>query len=394
MEPTNKGPAKAPDDFLAFAKPSIGQEEIDEVVACLRSGWITTGPRVQRFEQLLAGYLGAPHVLALSSATAALHLAFLALDLKPGDEVITTPLTFAATLNTIVTAGGRPVLVDIDPGSYNIDVGHIEQAITPRTRAIAPVHFAGRPVDLDPLYALARDRGLRVVEDAAQAVGAEYRGRRLGSFGDIQVFSFHPNKNITTGEGGCIATRDPDIAKSVSVMRFHGIDRDAFNRHARGGSQHYDVVAPGFKYNMMDIQAALGLHQLPKLDGFNVRRQQLASRYQTLLQDWPQLSLPGQSPFPHRHVWNLYTPLLNPQAAGMDRDQFMEALKALGIGTGLHYQAIHLHPFYRQQFGFAPGDFPCAESVCDRIVSLPLFPDMTEAVQDRVIDAMTRVFSR
>lgn len=390
MERTKNGP----DDFLSFAKPSIGRDEIDEVVACLTSGWITTGPRVQRFEQMLAEYLGAPHVLALSSATAALHLAFLALALEPGDEVITAPLTFAATLNTIVAAGGRPVLVDIDPASYNIDVRLIEQAITSRTRAIAPVHFAGRPVDLEPLYALARARNLRVVEDAAQAVGAEYQGRRLGSFGDIQVFSFHPNKNITTGEGGCIATRDPAIAKTVSVMRFHGIDRDAFNRNTKGGSQHYDVVAPGFKYNMMDIQAALGLHQLPKLDGFNARRERLAARYQSLLRGWPELSLPGESPFPHRHVWNLYTPLLNPDAAGMDRDRFMDEMKALGIGTGLHYQAMHLHSFYRQKFGFQPGDFPQAESACNRIVSLPLFPDMTEAVQDRVIDAMARVFRR
>ncbi|MHB1950533.1 MAG: DegT/DnrJ/EryC1/StrS family aminotransferase [Acidiferrobacteraceae bacterium] len=380
------------DDFMPFSRPSIGPEEIREVTACLESGWITTGPRAQRFEQALADYFGAPHVLALSSATAGLHLALLALDLKDGDEVITTPLTFTATLNTIVLAGGRPVLADIEPGSLNLDPGKVERAITSRTRAIVPVHFAGRPVDLDAFYHLADRHGLRIVEDAAQAVGAEYRGRRLGAFGDLQVFSFHPNKNITTGEGGCVVTRDAAVAKTVATLRFHGIDREAFSRHAKGGSPHYAVVAPGFKYNMMDIQAALGIHQLPRLDGFNRRRQALAERYQNLLHGWPQWTLPQPSPYPHRHAWNLYTPLINPASAGMDRDQFMRSMADAGIGTGLHYQAIHLHPFYMQRFGFRPGDFPIAESASDRIVSLPLFPDMTDADQDRVVDVMERLF--
>jgi dTDP-4-amino-4,6-dideoxygalactose transaminase len=379
---------------MPFSRPSIGPDEIREVTACLESGWITTGPRVQRFEQALAEYLGAPHVLALSSATAGLHLALLALGLGEGDEVITTPLTFAATLNTIVLAGGRPVLVDIDPGSLNLDVMKIEAAVTARTKAIVPVHFAGRPVDLDPLYDLAARHGLRVVEDAAQAIGAEYRGRRLGAFGDIQVFSFHPNKNITTGEGGCVVTRDPAVAKIVSTLRFHGIDREAWTRHAKGGSPHYAVVAPGFKYNMMDIQAALGIHQLPRLDGFNLRRRVLAERYQQQLQDWPEWTLPGKSTYPHRHAWNLYTPLINPVAAGMDRDTFMQRMTDCGIGTGLHYQAIHLHPYYAEHFGFHRGDYPAAEAASDRIVSLPLFPDMTDADQDRVISAMAGLFRR
>ncbi|MHB1587749.1 MAG: DegT/DnrJ/EryC1/StrS family aminotransferase [Acidiferrobacteraceae bacterium] len=380
------------DDFMPFSRPSIGPEEIREVTECLASGWITTGPRVQRFEQALAEYFGAPHVLALSSATAGLHLALLALDLKEGDEVITTPMTFAATLNTIVLAGGRPVLADIEPGSLNLDLEKAERAVTERTRAIVPVHFAGRPLDLDALYALAGRHGLRVVEDAAQAVGAECRGQRLGAFGDLQVFSFHPNKNITTGEGGCVVTRDAAIAKKVATLRFHGIDRDAFNRNAKGGSPHYAVVAPGFKYNMMDIQAALGIHQLPRLDGFNRRRRALAERYHEQLRDWPQWTLPGESSYPHRHAWNLYTPMINPAAARMDRDTFMQRMADAGIGTGLHYQAIHLHPFYAQRFGFRRGDFPVAETASDRIVSLPLFPDMTDADQDRVIEVMKRVF--
>ena len=380
------------DDFLPFARPSISRAAIDEVVACLESGWITTGPRVQKFEQALKQYLGAPHVLALSSATAGLHLALVALDLQPGDEVITTPMTFAATLNTIVLAGGRPVLVDVEPHTYNMDVTRLADAIGERTRAIMPIHFAGLPVDLDPLYALAKKHGLRVIEDAAHAIGPEYSGRRIGAFGDTQVFSFHPNKNITTGEGGAIATRDEKYAARLALLRFHGMDREAWNRFGKTGSQHYEIVEPGYKYNMMDIQAALGLHQLPALDGFIRRRTELAQRYQRLLADWRKLALPRAPSYSHRHAWHLYTPLVNAEAAGMNRDDFMQALKQRNIGTGLHYRAVHLYPYYRERFGFKRGDFPIAESIGDRIVSLPLFPDMTDVDQDRVVDAMRDMF--
>jgi len=383
----------AEQEFLPFSRPSISQAAIDEVVACLRSGWITTGPRVAQFEAALKTYLSAPHVLVLSSATAGLHLALLALKLQPGDEVITSPLTFAATLNAIVLAGGRPVLVDVEPNTYNLDVTKVADAVTPRTRAIVPVHFAGLPVDLDPLYALAGDEDIRIIEDAAHAIGAEYLGRRIGSFGDTQVFSFHPNKNMTTGEGGAVATRDDTVAKQVALLRFHGIDREAWNRFGRKGAQDYEVVAAGYKYNMMDLQAALGLHQLAELNGFIARRTLLAERYQSRLHDWPQWTLPGAPPYAHRHAWHLYTPLINP-AAGMDRAAFMQAMQEQQIGIGLHYRAVHLYPFYRESFGFAPGDCPRAESIADRIVSLPLFPAMTERDQDRVIDTMARLFKR
>jgi dTDP-4-amino-4,6-dideoxygalactose transaminase len=382
------------DNFLPFSRPSISREAIDEVVACIESGWITTGPRVQRFEAELKRYLAAPHVLALSSATAGLHLALAALDLKAGDEVITTPMTFAATLNTVVLAGGRPVLVDVEPRTYNMDVTRLAAAITARTRAIVPVHFAGLPVDLDPLYVLARKHGLRVIEDAAHAIGTAYRGKRIGSFGDTQVFSFHPNKNMTTGEGGAVATRDDALAERIALLRFHGMDREAWNRFGKQGQQHYEIVAPGFKYNMMDIQAALGLHQLPALDGFIARRTELARRYQQLLEDWPEWTLPGATAHTHRHAWHLYTPLINPEAAGLNRDAFMTGMRERSIGTGLHYRAVHLYPYYRKNFGFERGDFPVAESISDRIVSLPLFPAMTEADQDRVIDAMRDLFRR
>ena len=380
------------EEFLPFSRPSISQDAIDEVVTCLKSGWITTGPRVKQFEENLKLYLGAPHVLALTSATAGLHLVLVALGLKPGDEVITTPMTFAATLNTIVLAGGKPVLVDVEPGTYNIDVTKIEKAITKRTRAIMPVHFAGLPVDLDPLYAIAKKHNLRVIEDAAHAIGTEYKGRRIGSFGDIQVFSFHPNKNMTTGEGGCVATRDEKLASDVALLRFHGMDREAWNRFSKKGSQHYEIITPGYKYNMMDIQAALGLHQLKQLDGFIKRRTTIALRYQKTLADWSQWTLTRAPAYPHLHAWHLYTPLINPDIAKMDRDAFMQGMKERNIGTGLHYRAVHLYPYYREHFGFKRGDFPNAETISDRIVSLPLFPAMTDADQDRVIAAMTDLF--
>lgn len=382
------------EDYLPFSRPSISEEAINEVVACIRSGWITTGPRVKQFEEDLKAYCGAPQVLCLTSATAGLHLVLTAMKLRPGDEVITTPMTFAATLNTIVLSGGRPVCVDVEPGTYNIDVTKVATAVTKKTRAIMPVHFAGLPVDLDPLYDIANKHGLRVIEDAAHAIGTEYKGRRIGSFGDIQVFSFHPNKNMTTGEGGCVACRDEQLAADIALLRFHGMDREAWNRFGKKGSQHYEIIAPGYKYNMMDMQAALGLHQLKALDGFIDRRTQLALRYQKAFAGWQELSLPQAPAYRHRHAWHLYTPLINPDAAGMDRDAFMQALKERNIGTGLHYRAVHLYPFYREQYGFKRGDFPNAETISDRIVSLPLFPAMTDADQDRVIAAMKDVFKR
>lgn len=382
------------EEFLPFSRPSISRAAIDEVVACLESGWITTGPRVAQFTENLKTYLGAPFVLPLASATAGLHLTLLALDLQPGDEIITTPLTFAATLNTIVLAGAKPILVDIDPRTLNMDLNQLEDAITEKTRVIMPVHFAGLPVDLDYIYEIAEKYGLRVVEDAAHAIGTEYKNQRIGSFGDTQVFSFHPNKNMTTGEGGCVATRDPQLAKRIELLRFHGIDREAWNRFSKSGSQDYEIVLPGYKYNMMDIQAAIGLHQLAELESFIARRSELAERYQEVLADWSQWTLPGAPDFPHRHAWHLYTPLINADAAGMNRDEFMQKMKEKNIGTGLHYHAVHLYPYYRERFGFAEGDFPHAEDAGKRIVSLPLFPAMTDAQQDRVIDVMYSIFNK
>lgn len=381
------------EEFLPFSKPSISEAAIEDVVTCLRSGWITTGPRVAQFTEDLKAYAGAPYALPIASATAGLHLALLAMDIQPGDEVITTPLTFAATLNTIVLAGAKPVLIDIDPRTLNMDVNLLEDAITDRTRVIMPVHFAGLPVDLDVIYDIANRRGLRVLEDAAHSIGSEYKGKRIGSFGDTQVYSFHPNKNMTTGEGGCVVTRDQALADQIARLRFHGIDRQAWNRYGKSGSQDYEIVLPGFKYNMMDIQAAIGIHQLRELNGFVERRNVLAKRYQEALSDWKQWTLPQAPDYDHLHSWHIYTPLINEVEAGMDRNQFMEAMKERNIGTGLHYRAVHLYPYYRQAFGFKLGDFPHAEDVCDRIVSLPLFPRMTDAELDRVLDVMYNIFN-
>lgn len=380
------------ENFLPFSRPTLSTAEAAEVMACLASGWLATGPRVQQFEQQLQDYFDAPHVLALTSATAGLHLSLLALDLQPGDEVITTAMTFVATLNTIVQAGGTPVLVDIDPDTLNMDLEQVAAAITQRTKAIVPVHFAGLPVDLSVLYALAEDHQLRVIEDAAQAIGASFNNQRLGSFGDTQVFSFHPNKNMTTGEGGCVVTRDAKLAQRVQALRFHGIDRAAWARHTKSGSQHYDVLEPGFKYNMMDLQAAIGIHQLPQLETFYKKRYLLAQRYHQLLANWPQWELPLDPLQAPGHCWHLYTPRLNVDVVGFSRDEFISRMKEYNVGIGLHYDAVHLYSYYRERFGWQRGDFPITEHVGEHIVSLPLFPQLTEVQQDEVILAMQKVF--
>lgn len=382
--------------FLPFAKPTISEEAIAEVVATLRSGWLTTGSKVHKFEEMLSTYHGGRRALCVSSATAGLHITMLALGLKEGDEVITTPLTFVATLNVIVQAGGKPVLVDINPHTLNINVDSIEAAITPRTRVIMPVHYAGLPCDMDEIYTLAKKHNLRVVEDCAHAIGAVYKGKKLGSFGDIQVMSFHPNKNITTGEGGAIITDDKEVIHAIERLRFHGIDRDSFNRFSKTGSQQYDVTMAGFKYNMMDIQASLGIHQLPELDGFIEKRTALAKRYIEILGSWSELTLPQLPTYDHdhAHAWHLLTPLLNKNSANLDRDGLINTMKTENIGLGLHYQSTHTFSYYADNYGWKPSDFPHSLSVGERIFSLPLFPTMTTHEQDRVIKSLEKVLKK
>jgi dTDP-4-amino-4,6-dideoxygalactose transaminase len=373
--------------FLPFAKPSIGEDEIAELVDSLRSGWITTGPKTERFAEDFRLYVGGRFASPLSSATAGLHLALLAHGIGPGDEVITTPMTFAATLNVIVLCGAVPVLVDIDRETLNIRADEIEGKITAATRAIIPVHYVGQPCDMVPILELARQRRLAVIEDAAHAAGTEYRGRRIGSLPTTSVFSFHPNKNITTGEGGMVVTDDEEVFEKVSLLKFHGMDRNAWKRFAKAGSPRYDIALPGYKYNMMDIQAALGLHQLPRLEGFIEERRAIAQRYQKDFVEAP-FHLPRAVPWPARHAWHLYTPLVDTDRLTIDRDRFMAELKERNIGCGLHYTAAHEFSYYRDRFGWKPEDFPEAHFVSDRIVSLPLFPGMTEGDRGDVVEAV------
>ena len=380
------------DTFLPFARPSIDETTIEDVCESLRSGWITTGPKSIRFENAFRDRIGVPFALAVNSATAGLHLAQLALGIGPGDEVITTPMTFVATLNTIVFAGARPVLVDIDPGTFNMDPGNLEAAVTPRTKAIVPVHFAGLPVDMDAVDAVAERHGLAVIEDCAHALGASYKGRTIGSNPNhVSVFSFHPTKNITTGEGGMVCTGLEDVAERIAILRQHGMSKGAWSRYAVTGTPHYDVALPGLKYNMLDIQAAIGLGQLGQLDAFNARRTAIVERYRAALSGVAGLTLPSTPAYGFTHAWHIFTPMLDLDRVDISRDEFMALMKAENIGTAYHYQAVHLFEFYRKTFGFKPGDFPNAEKVSERILSLPLFPSMADSDVEDVIEAVTGI---
>ncbi len=382
------------EDFLPFTTACIDEETIESAVACLRSGWVATGPRVQQFEKDLSHYLECPHSVAVNSATSGLHLALVACGIGKGDEVITTPLTFVSTVNSIIHTGATPVLVDVEDNTYNIDVSKIEAAITPRTKAIMPVHFTGLSVDLDPLYDIAKKYNLRVIEDAAHAIGSSYKGRKIGSFGDIQVYSFHPCKNMTTAEGGAISVHDEETAKKMRVLRFHGIDKDAWDRYSKDGDQNLNVIAPGYKYNMSDLQASIGIPQLKKLDEMNVKRQKLVDRYQEAFKGWDEITPPQNVPYDHFNAFHIYAILVNPEAAGRTRDELITELKNYNIGCGLHYPAVHLFPYYQETYNFKRGDFPRAETISDRIMSLPLFPQMSDGQQNRVISALKQIFNK
>jgi len=382
--------------ILPFSQPSIGEEEIAEVVDCLRSGWITTGPKTARFEAEFAAAVGAKHALGFSSATGALHVSMLALGLGRGDEVIVPALTWPATSNMVEACGARPVFADIDTVTWNLSPETMLQALTPRTKLVIPVHFAGQPADLDGLRRALDHAGredVQILEDAAHAAGARYKGRPIGataaSGSCAAIFSFHPIKNMTTGEGGMITTDDDLLARRMKLWRFHGVERDAWKAYSatERAPASYDVVLPGFKYNLTDIQSALGIHQLARLASFNRRRTAIAEKYLAALTGIPGLGLPGRTDYDCLHPWHLFT-VLPP-----DRAAFMSGLKDLGIGSGLHFEAVHLHSFYRQAYGYREGDLPVAEQVCGRIVSLPLFPAMTDEDVDDVIAAIRRVLA-
>jgi dTDP-4-amino-4,6-dideoxygalactose transaminase len=380
--------------MLPFSRPSIGDEEISEIVHSMKSGWITTGPKCHQFEEDVKNYVGATHAIALSSATAGLHLALLAAGIGPGDEVITTSMTFAATANMIVLVGAKPVFVDIGD-DLNISPDLIEAAVTEKTKAIMPVHFAGYPCDMDRITAIARRHNLIVIEDAAHAIGTEYKGRRIGSIGDITVFSFHPIKNITTGEGGMLVTDDESLAEKVRLLKFHGIQKDAWRRYGAKEIPQYEILFPGFKYNLTDLQAALGIHQLKKLDGFIEQRRRYAAAYNELLGGIEGILLPTTaSEKGTRHAWHLYVILADIDRLDIDRDRFMAAMLELNIGIGLHFPAIHLQPYYQRTLGCARGDLPKTEFVSDRILSLPLYPGMSERDLRDVVTTVTGIVSR
>jgi dTDP-4-amino-4,6-dideoxygalactose transaminase len=372
---------------VPFAPPAIGPDEIAEVVATLESGWLSTGPRVRQFERAFAQYVGAPHAVAVNSCTAALHLSLLASDVGAGDEVITTPLTFCATANVVVHTGATPVFADIDIHSMNLDPDAARAALTPRTKAIIPVHFAGRPADVGAFEALGRASGASVIEDAAHCVEGVVDGRHVGTTARFSCFSFYATKNLTTGEGGMVTTSDAQAASFMRVASLHGMDRDAWARYTPGASSQYDVVMPGFKYNMMDIQAAFGLHQLRRLDARHARRAAIWTEYEHAFRYLP-LTLPAPVDRGTVHARHLYTVLVDEAAAGISRDALQARLRDQGICTSIHFRALHLHPYYQQRFGFRRGMFPVAESVSDTTLSLPLSPAMTPSSVSRVIEAV------
>jgi dTDP-4-amino-4,6-dideoxygalactose transaminase len=393
--------------FLPFSAPWFGDEEKSEVLETLASDWITTGPRTKRFEAKFADYIGSGEAVAVSSCTAALHLALAAIGVSPRDAVITSPLTFAATANVIVHQGAQPIFIDIDPDTYNLDpdklVTFVQQQCrwdprnralwtkktNKRVRAIIPVHYAGHPCDMNKINACAREYRMTVIEDAAHALGATYFGRNVGTLGDMACFSFYPTKNISTGEGGMLTTQDPELAQRVRVLSLHGISRDAWKRYGPDGSWRYDILDAGFKYNMTDLSAALGIHQLEKLPRFLKRRAEIAEQYQNLLADLP-LKRPTVLP-DVKSAWHLYP--VQVQSPSLTREQLITSLRVANIGTSVHFIPLHLMSYYQRRFGYRAGDFPVAESVFTQIVSLPFFPRMTDRDIERVGFATRKAFA-
>jgi len=375
--------------YLPFSPPSVGEEEVEEVVNALRSDWLTTGPKTQRFERAFAEFVGARGALALNSCTAGLHTALVALGIGPGDEVITTTMTFAATVNVIEHVGARPVLVDVEPDTLNIDPARVEAAITPRTRAIIAVHYAGHPADMDPIEDIARAHGITVIEDAAHSIPAWYRGRMIGSGNNPTAFSFYATKNLTTGEGGML-TGSTDFLERARPVSLHGMTRDALRRYEKGGSWRYEIQAPGFKYNMTDIQASMGLAQLRKIGCFDQRRREVVAAYDRAFAAEPALEIPVERDDVH-HAWHLYVLRLNTDALTIGRDEFIDELTVRNIGTSVHFIPVHTHPYYRDRYGYAPNDFPVAFSNFERMLSIPLNPRLGAADVNDVIEAVLDV---
>ena len=372
---------------VPFHRPSIGEEEIAEVVNTLRSGWLTTGPKVEQFQRGFAAAVSARHAVALNSATAALHLALEAVGVGAGDEVVIPAYTFAATGEVVTYLGARPVLADCRLDTLNIDAGTIEPVLTSRTKAIIPVHIAGQVCDMEPILDIARARGLAVIEDAAHALPASYKGRPVGTIGDITAFSFYATKTITTGEGGMVTTERADYAARVKQMSLHGLSGDAWNRYSSRGHWYYEIEEFGFKYNMTDVAAALGLRQLDRMWAFQQRREEIARTYSDSFGGLDACVVPRDAGF-GTHAWHLYILELNLAALTVGRDQIVESLRTRGIGTSVHFMPLNLHPVYQRRYGYQPGQFPASEAVFNRAFSLPIYPDMTDGEVAQVIDAV------
>src|SRR5229473_1571619 len=376
--------------FLPFALPHITQAEIDEVVDTLRSGWLTTGPKTKRFEREFAERVSAPHALSVNSATAAMHLALDAVGLQPDDEVIVPVYTFTATAEVVVYFRARPVFADVDPATCNLDPAQLEKRITPRTRAIMVVHIAGLPAEMDSILAIARAHGLPVIEDAAHAFPAKYKGRVIGSISDLTAFSFYATKTLSTGEGGMLTTANPEYADRAAIMTLHGISRDAWKRYSAGGSWYYEVLQAGYKYNMTDLAAAIGLHQLARSEWLLERRRAIAQRYTEAFSQWPEVETPP-TPAHVVHAWHLYILRLRLERLTITRDAFIQALTKAHIGTSVHFIPLHLHPFYRDTYHLVADDFPAALHAYQRAVSLPIYPSMTDEDVEDVIAAVEQV---
>lgn len=382
MTKTNNG-------FIPFSPPFIGEEEINEVIDTLHSQWITTGPKVKLFEAELSHFIGGSPVLAVNSATDAMLVGLAALGIGPGDEVITTPITFCSTVHVIEHLGARPVLVDVEPDTLNINPELVRRAITPRTRGVMPVHLYGHPCEMDAIMEVAHRHNLFVIEDAAHALPARYKGRMIGTIGTLTAFSFYATKNLTTAEGGMLSG-DSNLIDKARLWSLHGMSRDAYKRYSAKGSWHYEVVLPGFKCNMTDIQASLGLQQLKKLPYFQEKRLEVVQAYNAVFQDIPELELPVER-LEVDSAWHLYVVRLNLNSLSIDRDRFIEELKARDIGTSVHFIPIHLHPYYRDKYCYQPKNFPIAYENYKRIITLPLHPRLSEEDVARVIGAVKKV---
>jgi dTDP-4-amino-4,6-dideoxygalactose transaminase len=378
------------EDFLVFGSPLIEQAEIDEVVASLESGWLGTGPKVHTFEEIFKEYKGSKYAVAVNSCTAALHLSMIAIGIKPGDEVIVPTMSFASTANVVIHAGGIPVFADCQKDTMNIDPHDIERKITSKTKAIIPVHFAGRPCRMDAIMDLAEHHDLLIVEDCAHAVETEYYGKKAGTFGEVGCFSFYVTKNVMTGEGGMAITNNEEYARMMKIMALHGMSRDAWRRFSDSGYKHYQILYAGYKYNMMDLQAAIGIHQLPRVEKYWERRQEIWNQYNEAFENLRVYTPAPVKPY-ERHAYHLYTLLLDVDNLKIRRDEFLNKMKKRNIGVGVHYIALHLHPYYYKKFDCRRGDFPNGEWISDRTVSLPLSAKLSDKDVEDVIEAVTDI---